>query len=194
MATRELPDFLDDGALKYPLKSSKHPDGKTYVLVPADSERGLRLASLGELAMMPSAELTKAQRERLNLDDDQEFDFYADILGDALEEMKADGVPFPKLKQVAQDAFAYWYLDPSVADAILASQGEAVAVANRKDRRAAAKKAPAKAATKRALQPSSRKATSRSSRASSATPAPTRSRTSTRSSKTSAPSARAATA
>lgn len=193
MATRELPDFLDNGALKYPgIKSKKHPRGKTYVVQPADSDTGLRLASLGEMAMQP--ELTAAQRDRLNLDDGQEFDLYTDVLGDTLTEMRTDGVDWPRVQQIAQDAFAYWYLNPEVADAILASQGKALTLANRADKRAAtkaaAKKAPAKkAATKPASARSPRKATSRSNQASTATKARTASPASTRSSKTSATSA-----
>lgn len=175
MPTRELPEFVDGGALKYPAITSKeHPEGKTYLVAPPDATTGVRWASIGELILFDTP--TPQQLERLKLDDDDERSLYEQVLGATLVEMQADGVEWPRVRQIAQDAFTYWAVNPQMADAVLVNQGEAVARENRATRRAAAKKPRSTARTPRA------KAGSGSAKGSTATPAPTRGRTSTRSS------------
>lgn len=195
MPTRALPEFLDDGALKYPgIVSREHPDGKTYTVPPPDADTGLRWASLGDLVMFQNP--TAEQLGRLKLDDDEEMSLYEQIFGctkdcrapiddagargpecgSTLDEMRADGVPWPRIRQIAQDAFMFWAVNEQFADAVLAAPGEAEARGNRATRRAA-KKATSTATTPRP------KAGSSSAKASTATQGRTRSRTSTPSSR-----------
>lgn len=175
MPTRALPEFADGGALRYPgIASANFPKGKTYTVPPPDADTGMRWASLGELVLFDNP--TPAQLERLKLDDAAETSLYEQVLGDTLAEMKADGVPWPRIRQIAQDAFMYWAVNEQFADAVLASQGKEEARENRAARRAATKKPSSTARTPRP------KAGSSSGKASTATPARTRARTSTRSS------------
>lgn len=202
MPTRELPEFFDEGALKYPgITSTAHPAGKTYRVPPPDADTGLRWASLGEAVL--TGKLTDAERDRLRLDDNEERSFFRQVFGctpdcekpqedgtrgpvcgSVLDEMRADGVPYPRIKLIAADVFMYWSVNEQFADAVLtleSTRGEAAARANRATRRAAAKKTASPARTPR------RKAGSGSATASTATPGRTRGRTSTQSSKSTPP-------
>lgn len=179
MPTRALPEFTDGGALKYPgIASTTHPGGKTYAVAPPDADTGMRWASLGELVLFDNP--TPEQLERLKLDDAAEQSLYEQVLGATLDEMKADGVPWPRIRQIAQDAFMYWAVNEQFADAVLASQGKTEARENRAARRAAKKTT----STARTPRP---KAGSSSAKASTATPARTRARTSTPSSRPTQP-------
>lgn len=177
MPTRDLSSSLDDDNLLYPgIRSPKFPDGKTY-LVPAPSGKdGLLYLQLFELAgqLSRGLELSDEDRRRLEIDDKDEVGFLRKILGkDTFDEMLDDGVPWPKMKEIVQDAFLCWGADEELADAAQAMRraGKAPAVeappANRAQRRAATKKPPgAKRTAKKTAGP-------KSSPASTATPART---------------------
>jgi hypothetical protein len=172
MATRDLSAFFDDGALEYPgIRSTAHPDGKTYKVPSPDARTGAWLASIAELGVRSAsgAEMAQEDAAKLKLDDEQERTWYQRILGPAYDEMIADGVAWVMLKRVGDDAYLCFGLDEDVADMVLASQGEPQARANR--------------ATRRATQHTDQKtAGSKSGRASTATKGRTRSRASTPSS------------
>lgn len=180
MPIRDLSTFFDDG-LDYPgVPSREHPGGKTYHVPAPEAIEGLRMTALAQIGTRAAAGIpvTTEDLASLQLNDGEEHDFYTRVLtAPVLEEMKADGVKWPMVTLIAQDAYLNFAMSPDAADAVLAGLGKPQARTNRATRRAG-QRTPKKTAG------------SKSSRVSSGTPDRTRSQGSTRSSKT--PGAKAA--
>jgi hypothetical protein len=119
----ELLAFLDEGH-EYPgVKSKRHPDGKTYRVPPPDAKTGLWLTSLAELgaASVAGGKLSAEDLASLSIDDDDEPQFYARVLGGAYAEMMDDGVSFVALQAIGQHAFLTFTMSQDVADAQMRS-------------------------------------------------------------------------
>ena len=155
--------------------------GKTSRVPSPDAATGARLTMRMTLALREASgeTLTDDERAEVKLDDVAERSFYADILGPVYDEMIADGVTWSVLRLTAQDAHLIITDNQALADITLASQGEAIARANRAQRRAVKK-----VAAKKTPRTAKKTAGSKSSAASGATQARTRTQGSTRSSTT----------
>ena len=177
MTTRDFSLIVASDTIRYPaVPSSKHPEGKDYLVPYPDAATGARWTAQADLGWRKAqgAELTPDEDALLALDDQEEQTLYQRVLGPVYDEMVADGVKWPHLVAIARDAYFVITDNTQLADSLLAAQGEAGARANRATRRAAAKKPSA----------GKRKAGSKSSRASGATKARTRDQASTSSSTT----------
>ena len=140
-----LADVLnDDGFTVAGVKSTAHPEGKTYRIPAPDIATGQKLAGLMDIAgkMANDAEVTEADVRRLHLDDDEEREFSRMVLGTAYDELLADGVPWPTFQRISRWAFLAVTLsedqanDPKMVDFIM---GKTAAPANRSQRRKKAK-------------------------------------------------------
>lgn len=189
MATADFSGVIDSG-IDYPnVPSKKHPEGKTYRVESPNAKDGLHLAGtihLGALAAFGGT-LDPRSASQLNLDDDDERDFYARILGctedcrklrkdgsskkpcgSTHDQMVADEVPWEWFETISQHAYLHFFVGRESAANFLAGRGKATApektvpvpVPNRADKRAAGK------------------AGTKSARASGASGKPTRSRAS----------------
>lgn len=133
--------FFDDDALKLPpIKSKKYPAGKVYTVPSPDFETGAMLQKLASIAQRIQAGLPVSEDEarRLKFDDDQEVDLAKLLLGDTLQEMKDDGVPWGPIRKVTQYAFTHYAISPEAAERLAAPK--APAPANRAAKRAKKKK------------------------------------------------------
>lgn len=198
MATADFSGVIDSG-IDYPnVPSTKHPEGKTYRVEAPNAKDGLVFAGLSHMGTFAAfgGTLDSQSVSRLNLDDDDERDFYARVLGctekcrkgrkdgsrakpcgSTHDQMKDDGVDWVWFETIAQHAYLHFFVSAESAAVFLASRGKAPApertapVPNRADKRAAAK------------------AGQKSARASGGTAKPTRPRASTGSSSRSRSSA-----
>lgn len=151
-----LESFLNDDALVTPpIKSAKFPDGKVYRIPSPDAETGLRLTGLANIAAKAAQNMTVQNSDvaKLKMDDDEERDFMAQVMGPVRDEMIADGVSWVTIQRMNQYAFAYFAVSPQAAERGVESgafAGKAPAPANRAERRAKAKspKSPASPASK----------------------------------------------
>lgn len=135
----QMSSWFDDDALNLPpIKSKKHPEGKSYRIDSPDFGTGLLLQQLASIATRISngVEVTEAEAKRLKMDDQEERDFSQMVLGDSLGEMVADGVPWGPIRRVTQYAFTYYALSPEQAEKLIAPK----APANRAERRKKSKK------------------------------------------------------
>lgn len=151
-------DFLEDDALTTPLiKSRAHPDGKRYRIESPDVDRGLFLTRL-QTAGMSSARGEKvadhdASRIQRYLDgitaegkesDDPEADDTALqanrlVLGEAFDEMRADGISWERIRRITRWAFVAFTADLTTANELAlkgAFSGGVQPVGNRATRRA----------------------------------------------------------
>lgn len=134
MTERDLSAFFDDGALDYPgVPSRAHPEGKTYRVPSPDAQTGLWLATLADIGRKAAVggTLTKLEEASLKLDDEQEQTLYQRVLGNAYDEMLADGVPWTVLKRIHDDAYMCFAMDQDLADSILDNLGKLKARSNR---------------------------------------------------------------
>lgn len=143
MATIEnFTDFLEDDSLTLPkIPSTKYPEGKDYVIESPDSVTGARLAAMGDVIIRASAQLDQDQRQinKLKLDDDEERDLMADVLGDTKAEMEADGVKWTTMRGVMKFAFIHYALGADKAEEALRNgvmSGKDLTPTNRAGRRA----------------------------------------------------------
>lgn len=188
MALRDLAAFLEDDGLDYPVPAASFgndADGNSrfpadractnadceakgqhvhYAVPSPDAKTGLWLAGLADIGARAARgdEVDAKALAKIRLDDNEERTLYQRVLGNAYDEMVADGVKWTALQRMGQDAYLCFALSQEVADVAL---GEAPARANRATRRATAKTAGR-----------------RSARASTGTATPTRRRASTGSS------------
>lgn len=153
MATRDLSAYFDDGALDYPgVPSKAFPDGKTYRVPSPDAKTGVWFAAIAELGAKQAGGVTITPEETasLILDDAQELVWYERVLGSAYQQMLDDGVSWTLLKRIGDDAYLCFGLSATVADVVLAAQGEALARANRAGRRKSTARKPAGSNSRRA--------------------------------------------
>ncbi|MFT4189864.1 MAG: hypothetical protein QM621_14975 [Aeromicrobium sp.] len=111
MATRDYSEVVDPD-LVLPIR------GKEYRIAPVDTETGLWLHDMQQIAARTEAgeEITDDDLACLRLDDTQERNYYQRVLGAAYEEMLADDVGWEALKFAAQTV-SVW---------VMASKAEAV--------------------------------------------------------------------
>lgn len=139
---KDLFDFLDeDGITTPPIKSTKHPAGKVYVVPSPNAATGQRLSALADISvkMARKLEVTEAEAARLQLNDDEERDFLEMVLGTCYAELIADGVSWQRIKRLGLYAFTYFGVSPEAANEALRSgawSGKAPTT-NRAQRRAA---------------------------------------------------------
>lgn len=149
----DLFTFLEDDGIEVPgLKSTTYPEGKTYTIPSPDAETGARLTALAELAAKVNKGIEVAERDvaRLRLNDEEEREFAAQVLGSALVEMQADGVSWVRIQRLTQYAFTAFAVGRDAADKAAADgafSGKAQARPNRAARRAAPTPAARKAPT-----------------------------------------------
>lgn len=121
MSFRDLDEFFDS-SLRLPVR------GKTYVIPSPDAKTGLWCQRIIALAGKGKDGLTDDDAASLRLDDDEERDLFQRLLGDAFEEMVADGLPWEHVKHCgmtalmwaagnSEQAEAYWNAggDPKAA-------------------------------------------------------------------------------
>src|SRR5690242_9491059 len=127
MAVVEFSGTLDTGIDWPSVPSKKHPDGKAYRVESLDAADGLTFAAAQYAAAGGQIDATSVSRIRLN--DDDERDFYARILGcsencrklrkngtkgkacgSTHDAMVDDGVPWPWFEMIAQHAFFYFFV------------------------------------------------------------------------------------
>lgn len=133
--------FFDDDELRLPpIKSKEHPNGKRYVVQSPDFETGVTLQKLANIAQRISAGLPVSEEEahKLKFDDEQEVDLGVLLLGDTLEEMKADGVGWGSIRRTIQYAFTHYAISPEAAERLASPKAQAPE--NRSERRAKPKK------------------------------------------------------
>lgn len=150
MALRDLGAFLEDDALDVPVPG-KDEAVRTYRIASPDAETGLWLQTVVGLGVKAASggEISEADAESLQLDDDQEADFYRRIMGSTLDDMIRDGVSWVRIERVSRYAMLYFALGPEQADDALESgylSGEAPAP-NRSNRRASSRAASSGGAT-----------------------------------------------
>jgi hypothetical protein len=170
VATYDLTEFLEDDSIVLEgIRSEKFPDGKAYRFTSPDAKTGLWLKNLIELGVRAGLGIKSeaGDLQKLVLDDDEERNLYARVMGATFDELVADKVSWSRVKKIFDLLLRHYGAGQDIAGAVA---GEAEARPNRATRRATARKTVG----------------SSSSRASGATPARTRSQASTRSSKTSA--------
>lgn len=118
----DLAAFLSDDALRLPpIKSRKHPNGKSYTVPSPDAETGLWLNSVANLGILAAADeggqvLSPQQKASLELDDNDERNFHQRVLGTAYDEMLADGVSWVVLTRLSSYVFTYYGISPEVAN------------------------------------------------------------------------------
>lgn len=139
MALVDLGTFLDDDALDTPpIPSRVHPEGRSYRIPSPDWRTGLALSKMVNLGLTAAAGrvLTEEDAASIDLDDSEERDFAALVLGDAAAQMAADGVSWTRVQRLAQYALLFFTLGAEAASKVVkaAAQGEAKAP-NRATRR-----------------------------------------------------------
>lgn len=101
--------------------------GKKYVVKSVDATTGLwcqRLMHTG-LTVWAGENVSDADVASLELDDDQERNLYQRVLGDAYDEMVADGVPWDSIKHAGTTAFMWAAGNREQAEMFWASPGKA---------------------------------------------------------------------
>ncbi len=166
MAFKELSEFADDPVLELPI------DGRVYVVHGVDGETGLWANLVLELGQ---AAMAGKEVDGSRLDDDQERDAYARLLGDTFQELLDAGVSWERIKHCAYTALLWITSNMQTAEEFWATwgksaEGEAEARPNRASRRTSAAvarttKTPARGSGTRASKAST--ATARPGRASS---------------------------
>lgn len=143
MAFKDLDELLDD---RLPLLVK----GKTYQIPATDAETGLwcqRLLAIGEqiargVDKVPRLRgLTPALADVVDgvVDDETEVDLERRLLGPALDEMRADGVSWERIKFCSQTAMFWNGLSRAAAEAFWNSGGDPKASApNRASKRSTA--------------------------------------------------------
>lgn len=137
---RDLEEFLDEEFLDLPV------GGKVYRIYDVDGDTALRVRRLAKLAQDAKEALDAGQEIDLSaaqLDDDEEEALYEQVLGEAYEELRADGVKNQRIKFVAQTAMIWIIADEDQAKRFWDAGGKGEAAAplqgpNRHTRRASA--------------------------------------------------------
>lgn len=146
-----LTEFLEDDGLHIPgVKSTKYPNGQTYLIPSPNIEDGLRIQAFAEF----SGKIAAAERRKAETGDDtspgitsaeverlagaEDGDFQTLVLGAAYAQMREDGVSWRTIQRLTQYAFAVFAFGEDQADKMVADQvaaGKAVAPTNRAARR-----------------------------------------------------------
>ncbi|MFE5777078.1 hypothetical protein [Brachybacterium sp. NPDC056505] len=99
-AFKDLDQFLDD-ALVLPI------NGKDYRIPAVSAQLGLKLQRI--LEVTEDAQNNRASDEDVQelISDAEEMELYPDVLGDAYDEMLADGISYPRLRLAAITAILW---------------------------------------------------------------------------------------
>ncbi|QCX77673.1 hypothetical protein C9F11_20190 [Streptomyces sp. YIM 121038] len=126
MAFEALDELLDE-TLVLPIK------GRRYTIEAPSAETGLRVQTIVQAAAVAAS---GGQVDEEALGDAAEGDLYRDLLGDAYDQMLADGVKWPALKHAARTAIAWVVQDKAAAERVWLSGGDPSRLApNRAERR-----------------------------------------------------------
>ncbi|MFB4320673.1 hypothetical protein [Actinomadura sp. 21ATH] len=148
---KDLDDFLDEEYLELPIQ------GRVYRIEDVDGETALRvrrLAKIGQEAAAARKAGRPVDESAVVLDDADEDLLYERVLGEAYEQMRADGVKNSRIKMAAQTAMVWIISDKDSARAFWEAGGDPEATGpapNRASRRASAasaRKTPSRASTK----------------------------------------------
>lgn len=144
MSFRDLDEFLDH-TLSLPVR------GKTYVIESPDAETGLwcqEVISIGVRASQGQP-IDADVLARLQLDDEEEAAAFKRILGDAYDEMVADGVPWEYVKHCFATAMVWAAGDTERAEMVWSASDPKAQAKQPADRKPPAKSArPASTGTK----------------------------------------------
>ncbi|QLF82703.1 tail assembly chaperone [Microbacterium phage Cicada] len=136
----ELQAFLDDDGITLPLIRSKtHPEGKAYFVESPDFETGLTMQNLSSIAqrLANGIEVSPDEAKSLKFSDGAEEQGFAKmVLGDALDQMLADGVKWGPIRNATQYVFTYYAMSASQAKKLVQSAPKVRPPANRAERRA----------------------------------------------------------
>lgn len=113
MAFKDLDEFFDD-TLRLPV------GGKWYVVPPPSAETGLFCQQLMEAGLDAA---NGADVDAANLDDVGEEDLYRRVLGSTLDELRTDGVTWPKIKHCGITAFLWIAANKETAEKFWESGG-----------------------------------------------------------------------
>lgn len=107
---QDLFDFLDDDALRIPIKSEAHPEGRDYLIPSPNAKTGMRLVALADIATKKAKgeKITATDAARLQLDDREEIEFTQVVLGSAYQEMLDDNVSHVRIQRAVQFAYVYF--------------------------------------------------------------------------------------
>lgn len=107
----DLTDFLDDDGLHVTVR------GKEYLIPSPDADTGMRLNAIATIgaAVQSGKTVPESQLKSLELNDDEERNFTEQVLGSALEELRADGFSWVQLSRMAQYAFTHFAISPETA-------------------------------------------------------------------------------
>jgi len=112
MSFKDLEEFFDP-ALRLPIRS------KTYVIASPDARTGMWCQKMIVTATTAAAggDITEADIESLELDDEQEQTLYQRLLGETLTQMQDDGVPWEWIKHAGMTAFLWVASNRDAAEA-----------------------------------------------------------------------------
>ncbi len=115
MGFTDLSEFLDDADLTITLGA------RAYTVPSPDAETGLRLTGMANIAVRvkSGAVVTAEELASIRVDDDDERQFVAVVLGPALDAMIADRIPWTVISRAAQYAFVYFSLGRQAAEQAL---------------------------------------------------------------------------
>ncbi len=136
MAFKDLQQHFDP-ALKLPI------GGKVYRIEPVDADTGLFLQATTAFAatIQGGGTVLPADVEQLRLDEDDPRDIMHRLLGDTLDEMKADGLDFEVIKLVTQTALIWVVQDADTAETFWNNGGSLPKARAPQDRKGPAKSA-----------------------------------------------------
>ncbi len=115
MAFKDLGEFADDPVLELPI------DGRIYVVHGVDGETGLWAQRLLDMGM---AAMAGKEVDGSKLDDDEERDVYARLLGGTFQELLDAGVTWERIKHVAYTALLWIASSMSTAEEFWATWGK----------------------------------------------------------------------
>lgn len=126
MAFEPIDELLDE-TLVLPVK------GRRYTIAAPSAETGLAVQAVVQSAAVAAS---GGEVDTDALGDAAERDLYRDLLGDAYDQMLADGVSWPALKHCARVAIVWVVQDKATAERVWSSGGDPSRLApNRQARR-----------------------------------------------------------
>ena len=129
-----MPKFAPTGAVA--VETLDLPIGdKVYSIQPPDAATGLVVSNIGTL-LIAAANGDKPDQRAVDLvlSDDDEADLMARLLGPALDEMKADKVPYPYLQLVTMTAITWVLFGDGPAEQVWAGGAAPKVPADRRPR------------------------------------------------------------
>lgn len=118
-----IDEYLELDGISLPIRSRTHPDGKDYTILPPDALTGLEVIRLVAASTSTIDDVEMQLREVAQIDDAAGGNLEARVLGPALDEMIADGVPWPMVKLAFQTTMTWISLGAEVAARFWGSGG-----------------------------------------------------------------------